>query len=152
MSHLVLMVGSWGPSDDLGRAAAEALSCRAIDFEHHPALDMYELVVLAVGGLALVDPRFLVALGSGRFKGKSLAWVSAWPKPVADVLLAFPSALAKCGGAEVLAPTWHHPEAKGVVGAHGKAEVSAFAEALRALVPEQQYPHADSVWRPEQLF
>lgn len=152
MSHLVLLVGGWGPSDQLGRAAAQALDCRAIDWAHHPALDMYDLVVLSVGGLALLDPTFLLALAQGSFRGKSIAWVSAWPKPVADALLAGPSQLARCGGAEVLAPAWHHPAPGGAEGAHAHAEAQAFAEALQALVPAQSYPHADANWRPDRLF
>lgn len=151
MSHLVLHVGAWGPAKDLGEAAAKALGCRAVDFEHRPALDMYELVVLAVGPLAAWDPGFWLALGAGAFRGKAIAWVSALPKPVADLLLAGPSLVAKLGGAQVLAPAWHHPAPGGAHGAHGQAEAAEFAEALKALVPPQAYPHGDATWRPERL-
>jgi hypothetical protein len=141
MHAIVLFHSPWQPTKDMALAVATVLGCRAIAFDRRPDLEMYQLVVLASPGAAVLDPRLLAFVGM-ELRDKTVAFLSdtgAFGEPLFWAL----STAASLGGCRVFSPSLHTSTgwlADTNVRAIGQAQ--EWAKTLAAAFPPRQFPEA----------
>lgn len=105
MQAVVLYHSGWEPTRLMALEVASALGCRAVPFDRRPDLALYELVVLALPAIAVLDPR-VTAFTALEVRGKTLAIMSD-AGPMGEPLFWGLDAAALLGGARVYLPQLH---------------------------------------------